>query len=103
MRLTKIVSWRPENTKAVYQRFEGLMKGEAPEDVKQAYSKLKIVAWEKLAANKVLMVLEGDDISVQLWTDYWSDLATEELMMPSHDLTEQEVVAKITPPAFLRQ
>ncbi len=102
MRVTNIYSWSPEDTEAVYTRFEAFGKGEAPSSVKDAFANLKIVAWEKLASNTVVQVLEGDEVSLYTWVAYWDDLG-ESSPTPSWDLTNADMLAKLTPPTFMRE
>jgi hypothetical protein len=103
MRLASIFSWPPEQAEAVYQRFEALGRGEAPKEVKEAFSKLKLIVWDKLHTNQVLTVVEGHEFDLAMWNGYWQDLGDFELLMPSFDLKDQAVVSKITPPPFMRR
>ena len=102
MRLTNIYTWAPENAGAVYQRFEDFGRGEAPDAVKEAFANLKVVAWEKLAENTVIQVIEGDEASLFTWIGYWDDLGESD-PTPSWDLTDTGMLTKLTPPAFMRQ
>ena len=103
MRLTNVFSWSPDQAGAVYQRFEEFQKGKAPEDVKQAFGRLNVIVWEKLATNGVVTVTEGDEADLLMWTSYWQDLGDFEVVEPSTNLLDQEALARITPPAFLRK
>ena len=97
MRLTVIYAWPPENTEAVYKRFQALMRGDAPEEIKQEYAKLRVIVSEKLATNKLVMVVEGDEMPGHVWGAYWNDLGEAELIQPSYDLTNEEVLSKLSP------
>jgi hypothetical protein len=101
MRLTMIYSWVPENARDVYERFNAFGAGRAPKDVMEAYSKLAVVAWEKLSNNEVVLIVEGDEFDVATWNGYWQDVGDFDLVTPSYDLTDSSVVEKIATPAFM--
>ncbi|TVR36047.1 MAG: hypothetical protein EA390_01010 [Balneolaceae bacterium] len=101
MRITSIITWSPGDTEAVYRRFEELGKGNAPDNVKQTFERINIIAWERLVTNRVVSVLEGDEYDMMMWSGYWQDLADFEIIEPSFDLKDGGVVSKITPPPFL--
>ncbi len=103
MRLTILCTWSPDSAETVYRRFEEFRQGKAPKDVKEAFGRLNIIAWEKLATNSVLTVAEGEQIDLVIWSSYWQDLGEFEVFEPSFNLLDEEVVDKITPPAFLRK
>jgi len=101
MRVTSIITWSPDDTEAVYKRFEEFGKGNAPDNVKQAFERINLIAWERLVTNRVVSVMEGDEYDLMMWSGYWQDLADFEIIEPSFDLTDEEVLNKITPPPFL--
>jgi len=60
MRMTSIITWSPDETEAVYKRFEEFGKGNAPDNVKQAFGRINVIVWERLVTNRVVSVLEAD-------------------------------------------
>ena len=103
MRLTTAIHWSPNNTEAVYRRFDNFRHGNAPDEVKQAFGRLNIIAWEKLTTNRVLTVVEGDEADLVAWNGYWQDLGDFEIVEPSSDMKDENVLNKITPPGFMRK
>ena len=102
MRVTTIISWTTENAKAINARFGDFKSGNVPDEVKQAFGRLNIVAWEKLTTNRVLTIAEGDEIDIAVWNGYWQDLADFELTEPSYNMKDDEVLGKIFPPAYMQ-
>ena len=100
MRLTNIYTWTPDDAEAVYKRFEAFSQGDAPKEVKDAFANLKVIAWEKLASNTVVQVIEGDEVALHTWIAYWDDLG-ESAATPCWDLTNKELLDKLTPPPFI--
>jgi hypothetical protein len=103
MRLTAIIAWIPEKTEAVYKRFETFSQGNAPDDVKQSFGNLNIIAWEKLTTNRVLSVVDGEQLDIVIWNSYWQDIADFEIIESSYNLKDQEALQKFLPPGFLRK
>ncbi len=103
MRLSSIIKWKPENAEAVYKRFEEFGKGNAPDDVKQAFNNINVIVWEKLASNRVVSVIEGEELDLTIWISYWQNLADFEIIETSINLLDPEVLIKYMPPSFIRK
>ena len=101
MRMTSIITWSPDDTEVVYERFEDFGKGKAPDSVKMAFENIDVIVWERLVTNRVVSVLERDEFDLMKWSGYWQVLADFEIIEPSFDLKDEDVVGKITPPPFM--
>jgi hypothetical protein len=92
MRNVIIGRWEPGKFKEVSKRFFAMLDGEAPEEVLDAYKKIKFHAFEFPSAygqNCVVIVGEADEMTYATFARYWADLMTIEIL-PSVPL---EVIA----------
>lgn len=96
MRSVVICKWEPGKYKEISERFFALLDGKAPEDVLDAYKKIKFDAFEFPSAygqNCIVWVVEADEMSIAIFLRYWADLTTCKLI-PSVPL---EVIIKMGP------
>ena len=83
VRFVSIDRWEPEKYKEMSERFFAFLDGKAPEDVLEAYKKIKFDAFDfpsVYGRNCAITVGEGDETSVSTFSRYWADLGVVEVM-----------------------
>jgi hypothetical protein len=65
------------------------------------HRRINLIVWERLMTNRIVSVLEGGEYDLMIWSGYWQDLDDFELIELFFDLTDEEVVGKISPSPFL--
>jgi hypothetical protein len=96
MRCVLIGKWEPGMIKDCSERLFALLDGKAPEDVLDAYKKIKFDAFEFPSAygqNCCVIVCDADEMIMSIFSRYWADLMTFQVM-PSVPI---EVLAKMGP------
>jgi hypothetical protein len=93
MRAVVIGKWEPAKFGEVSNRFLGLLEGELPSEILNAFKQIKFHAFEFPSAfgqNCVVMVCEAEELTLATFARYWADVMSIELI-PSVPF---EVIAK---------